>query len=219
MPLAALACTVVAVLSWVAAFRIGSLQEVDRDLLTAFLEFGDGSRTADGIARGLYRALHPLVLAALVAAAACAAFVAGERRRALAAAACFVAANVLAQALQQLTFEPRSHDVLYMEEVAWPSGHAAAVVAAAAAIAIALRRPALAAAAGAFAFLDCLAILVIHHHFPSDVVGGAAVAGAVAFLARGSAGAGGPRRYAAWPGAPRRRPPRPEPSPPRDPGA
>ena len=186
-----MACLILAAATWAAAFHLEAAQRIDRALVTFFLELGDGTPALNQAGRFVHRLLAPAVMAAIVAVVAGVAWLRGERLRAPAAAGAFAAAVVVSQSLQAVASTPRMHEVLYMEEVLWPSGHAAAVVAAAGSVAIAA--PRWRAVAVVVAALDCVAIALIHYHFPSDVLGGAALGAAATLAAAGAARALGAR--------------------------
>jgi membrane-associated phospholipid phosphatase len=106
--------------------------------------------------------------------------VAGGRPGAGAAGFATIAAACLTtQALKQVLAAPRT--VAHLPPDAWPSGHATAAAALVAALLIATppgRRRPVAIGGGVLVLAVCLSLVLRGVHFPSDVVGGACVAGA-----------------------------------------
>jgi membrane-associated phospholipid phosphatase len=177
----AVACAVLAALVYVGAFHVEPFAALDRRLLSAFIDVQMGVPGADVLARTIVHLLLPQVILGVSAVAIAVALVRRDLPAAAAAAVTVVAANVVTQWLQVLTWVPRGHEELAMQASRWPSGHAAGVTAMAFALTMAAPAPArrvVGAVAVIVATLDCLSILVIHWHFPSDVAGGVVLAAA-----------------------------------------
>jgi membrane-associated phospholipid phosphatase len=95
-------------------------------------------------------------------------------------------ANVLTQTLKDLLADPRTSPVGRIGATAWPSGHSTAAAALAACAVLAARPPyraLVAVLAGVFVAGVSGAVVLLGWHFPSDALGGYAVAGLVASLA------------------------------------
>jgi membrane-associated phospholipid phosphatase len=105
----------------------------------------------------------------------------GRRREALAAAALVAGANLTTQILKGLLSHPRLQLLLGYNQVAadaFPSGHATAMAAMTYAYLLALPRRwwPLPAAMACLTLLVGASAVVLHNHYPSDVVGGILVA-------------------------------------------
>ena len=103
-------------------------------------------------------------------------------RRVAAAVALVVGANLTTQILKTALAHPRYHQLFgyrQVNEAAFPSGHSTAVAAMVFAWALVLPRswrPAILIVGAALAVVVGAALVVLHRHFPSDVVGGWLVA-------------------------------------------
>jgi membrane-associated phospholipid phosphatase len=103
-------------------------------------------------------------------------------RTAIAIPIIMVGAELTTQSLKSLLAHPRVAEWLGNGQIAaasWPSGHATAAMAVALCAVLAAPprlRPAVGALGGLFAIAVAYAILALHWHFPSDVVGGYLVA-------------------------------------------
>lgn len=180
---------------YLAAFHVDPLQSADAHVLAALTRIED--TPLDRLTELILDLMHPLVYAL-----ACAGLLVwGWRRRgrgsALVAAALLIGANLTAQLLKPALAEPRLHEVLerQIDAVSWPSGHATA--AAALGLAVLLLAPRAAPVALAFALAVGISVMVHGWHFPSDVLGGYAVAGtwaAAAVRLRRPAATAAPRR-------------------------
>ena len=110
-------------------------------------------------------------------------------RTALAIPVIMVGAELTTQTLKTLLAHPRIAEWLGESQIAaasWPSGHATAAMAVGLCATLAgppRLRPAIAALGGLFAIAVAYAILALHWHFPSDVVGGYFVAATWTFAA------------------------------------
>ena len=99
-------------------------------------------------------------------------------RVALAVPVITIGAELTTQGLKQLLAQPRVADWLGDAQItaaSWPSGHATAAMAVALCAVLvspARWRPVVAAIGGLFAIAVAYAILALHWHFPSDIVGG-----------------------------------------------
>lgn len=180
-----LGCVAAAVVVRVLAFDVDALRRADLDLLTA-LDAPPWSRSGR-LAAAVLWPFDPAPFAVLVLAVAAAGYLGGRPVAALAAAGSMLGAAVTTQALKPLLAEPRPlPGGTHVASQAWPSGHTTA----AASLALALvlitppgrRRPVAAAGAVLVAAVG-VSLVVRAIHYPSDVVGGALVAGAWAAVA------------------------------------
>jgi membrane-associated phospholipid phosphatase len=186
---AAAACVLTAVLVWAGAFHVGLLHVLDGDVLWAFTRF-EGT-PVEWLTQPAVRLIQPLAYAMLCAAVVGWALWRGRPAPAAAAAVAMLGANLTTQLLKPALAEQRVHVRLehQVDAASWPSGHAtAAMVLALGAILVAAQRhrPLVGVVAMSAALLASGAVLVEHWHYPSDVLGGYAVAGAWAFGATGA---------------------------------
>jgi membrane-associated phospholipid phosphatase len=207
---AAVACFLTALLVWVGAFHVGLLHALDGDVLWAFTRF-EGT-PVEWLTKPAVSLIQPLTYAMLCAGVVGWALWRGRPGPAAVAAVAMFGANLTTQLLKPALATPRLHLRLdhQIEAVSWPSGHAtAAMVLALCAILVASdgHRLLVAAVALGIAALASGAILVEHWHYPSDVLGGYAVAGVWAFGAAGLLRLA-TNRLRAPTAAPRRRSPR-----------
>jgi membrane-associated phospholipid phosphatase len=177
-------CAVAAAAVWAAAFHLGPVRSLDVKLLGKLLWLG-GARGWQ-LSGDVVGFLDPAPYAVLAAAVVGGALAAGRARPALAAAVLLAGSAVTSQLLKHALASQRAFpDGHYMPAAAWPSGHTTA--AAALALALVLVSPprlrALVAAAGALGVAATgFALLVLGSHYPSDIAGGALVAGGWACL-------------------------------------
>jgi membrane-associated phospholipid phosphatase len=182
--LGSLGCFLTAVLVWVLAFRVELGGELDGEILSQFTgRYGQGYTPASTIAS----LCDPVPFALFLLALGVAGAVAGRRRDALFGIGAALAAAVTSQLLKPVLAEGRdeSHlprpDAVHVSDAAWPSGHSTAAVSLA--LVLVLLAPpgrrllALGLGAG-FAVAVAGSMLVLGWHYPSDTLGGAAVAGA-----------------------------------------
>jgi membrane-associated phospholipid phosphatase len=174
--LAALACLAGLAATGVLAYMLPAAHAHDAASLDGFVALGSSRRDAvlERVAHLADPGVYALFAVALVAVA-----LARRRPRAAAAVAVVsVAAPTTTEALKHLLAHPRIAEWLGPAQIAsasWPSGHATAsmtVALCAVAVAPAVLRPLVAVAGGLFAVGVSFAILVLHWHFPSDIVGG-----------------------------------------------
>jgi len=165
----------------------GAVQSADRTVRNWFL--ADPGSTTESIATWVAHLGDPLTFLLLAALAVAVGLKRGRRREAIAALAVVAGANLTTQLLKVLVSHPRVREILGSEGFAWdgfPSGHTTAIASTVVAFLFVLPaswRP-LVAAVGALlvAAVGC-AVVVLHRHFPSDVVGGVLVVGAWSFAA------------------------------------
>jgi membrane-associated phospholipid phosphatase len=125
----------------------------------------------------------PAVVAAAAAALTATALLQRRRAVALAVAVAIGGSVACAELLKRILAEPRPTPVLGFHQMAaasWPSGHAtAAMVTLLCALLVAAPRlrPVVATAGGAGVLLVGCSMLVLGHHFPSDILGGFLLAG------------------------------------------
>jgi membrane-associated phospholipid phosphatase len=183
--LAAVGCAGLAWSTWAAAFHVSLAQRADAAALHGFTRLADTrfARIADLVASSANPAPYAVLAAILVAAALHTRGVRG----AVVVLVVLGAANLTTQYLKPALAAPRP----YLEPddavvaASWPSGHATASMAlalCAVLIAPPARRLLVAAAGAAWAMLVSYSVILLSWHFPSDVVGGFAVAGCAACL-------------------------------------
>jgi membrane-associated phospholipid phosphatase len=172
----ALALTVVASL----AYRDDSLQRLDARILRRLASQRD---TALGeVARLIAHLGDPAPQLLLLTIALMLAFRGGRLRRAVAVATLVVGANLTTQILKATLAHPRLQAVLgyhQVGETAFPSGHATAAAAMAYAYLLVVPRSwrATTAVIGVTLVVAVgIAVVVLHRHYPSDVLGGLLVA-------------------------------------------
>ncbi len=184
----ALACVLGAALVGALALGVGAARERDAAVLHAFT--GLSRPSVDGVLHSVADLADPtpyLLFGLLLAGVALARH---RPQRTVAVVALLVLTGVTTQALKHLFAEPRVLAWLAPDEgpdrFSWPSGHAtAAMTLALCAVLVAgpRWRPVAAVGGGLFALGVGYAVMVLHWHYPSDVLGGYLVAGAWTSLA------------------------------------
>jgi membrane-associated phospholipid phosphatase len=165
----------------------GAVQGIDRRVRDGLLA-EHGSR-AESLAGAIHHLGDPPALVLLTAVACGVGVARGKRPEVAAALAVVIGANLTTQLLKVLVSHPRFRAILGAEGFSWdgfPSGHTTAMasVTIAFAFVVPTRLRVIAAVLGA-----CLtaavgvSMVVLHRHFPSDIVGGFLVAGAWGFAA------------------------------------
>ncbi len=165
----------------------GAVQDADRAVRDWFL--ADPGSSAESVASTVAHLGDPLVFLLLAALAAAVGLKRGKRREVVAALVVVAGANLTTQLLKVLVSHPRVRSILGAEGFSWdgfPSGHTTAigsivvaflfVVPASWRLLVAVLGACLVAAVGC-------AVVVLHRHFPSDVIGGVLVVGAWSFAA------------------------------------
>jgi len=185
--LGALACAGLAAVTWALAFQTGIGHRADESALRAFATL-QGTRTEwlAGLVASLCNLLPYALLASLVTGMA---LLTRGLRGATVVGLVLLAPNVVTQLLKRGLAEDRVAgpvtSAVHVGPVSWPSGHATAamVLALCAVIAAPAGWRVVVAVAGAlFAGAVAYAVVLLGWHFPSDAVGGFAVAGAGAGL-------------------------------------
>jgi membrane-associated phospholipid phosphatase len=174
---AAVLCALCALAVWALAFHTGIGRSADVQVLKAFGRLDElaPARVADQVAR----LCNPLPYALLCAVVLLHTLRTRGWRGVLVALAILGGANVLTQILKDALAVPRPAAGEHVHPASWPSGHATAAMALAlcALLAAPRRARAVTALAGAL-----FAVVLLGWHFPSDTVGGFAIAGMVAGL-------------------------------------
>ncbi len=185
--LTSLACAGVAVIIWAVSFRTDVGRTADTAALRGFAEL-QGTWVAT-LAQRIADLCNPVPFALLSGVVIVTAFVTRGARGALAVAAILMIPNLLTQLLKSALAEDRvagvAHGVVRVEPVSWPSGHstAAMVLVLCAVIAAPAGARRLVAVIGAvFAIAVAYSVVLLGWHFPSDALGGFAVAGVGASL-------------------------------------
>jgi membrane-associated phospholipid phosphatase len=162
------------------AYGGGSFGRLDARVLNRLSGYEE---TSAGSAAELFMYLgDPLPQLALLAVACLIALRRGLPRRAIAAAVLVGGANLTTQVLKALLSHPRYQPLLGWRQVgptAFPSGHSTAALSMALAYLLVVPRawrPATAAIGGCLVLAVSCSMVVLHHHYPSDVLGGWLVA-------------------------------------------
>ncbi len=184
---AALGCTVLAVLTWVLAFRTGFGGAADTAALRGFAQLQDTWVAV--VASRVAHLCDPAPYALLAGAVTVLALTTRGPRGALAVAAILAIANVVTQQLKTTLAEGRFNGPhtgsVHVDPVSWPSGHSTAVMALVLCAVIASpagARRVVAVGGALFAAAVAYAVVLLGWHFPSDALAGFAVAGAAASL-------------------------------------
>jgi membrane-associated phospholipid phosphatase len=182
--LAALACAGALGVLALLAYGFGPVERFDASILArAALMPETGSwETATGLA-------DPLPLLVMLAFVVGLALAAGRRREALAAVVVVAGANVTTQLLKGVLAHPR-YEYFTGFHAPWPNAFPSGHVTAAASISVALvlatparLRPLAIAAGLGFTAVASVAVIVLHWHYPSDVLGGMLMAAGWGFAA------------------------------------
>lgn len=185
MLLAAGALAAVAAAIWYAAFSTGLGERLDARALARAMAH-DGPRV-HGLATFVADLANPGPFAVLSLGVITIALARERQHLALTVAIVLLGSSVTTQVLKQLTAAPREGALPYthIEAAAWPSGHttaAAALGLCLVAVVPRALRPLAALLAAGFALGVGGSVVVLAHHFPSDVAGGLCVAGAWALI-------------------------------------
>jgi membrane-associated phospholipid phosphatase len=176
-PLAAcLACLLALTVLAQVAFHAGAFRDLDARALNRLSADRDGA--PGDIARAVAYLGDPVPQLVLLGLACLLALRLGRPRRAIAAAILVGGADLSAQALKVALAQPRYQSLLGYYQVgteAFPSGHATATMAMALACLLVVPRawrvPVAIVGGVATASVGC-AVVVLHRHYPSDVLGG-----------------------------------------------
>jgi membrane-associated phospholipid phosphatase len=170
-----------ALIAW-AAFDVSAVHHLDADLLA------DGSAHRDDAVGHLFAALghlgDPLPQALLLIAGVAVALARGRRDLAIAGAVLVLGADLTTHLLKDALAAPRGDSNLewgHIDYNAFPSGHTAAAFSMTAAWCLfvpARHRPLVAAVGLTASCLVAASVVILHHHFPSDTLGGFLVAAA-----------------------------------------
>ena len=182
--LAASACAAFAVLVWALAFHTHAGRAADASAFLGFLQL-DATRVAQ-VADWIARACNPLPYAMLCIPVVWLAHRTRGPRGVLATGAILVAANVATKHLKPALADPRPLAYTSVAPASWPSGHSTAAMALALCLVIAappVARRLLAVVGGLFAVAVAYSVVLLGWHYPSDALGGFAVAGTAASLA------------------------------------
>jgi membrane-associated phospholipid phosphatase len=173
-------CAVLALLVWVLAFQTSRGQSADLAGLEGFGELR--STWLAGVANDIAHLCDPAPFALLSLAVAGVALVTRGVRASLVVAAILVLPNLLAQELKTTLATDRiGSPLVTVDAASWPSGHSTAAMALALCAVIAAPsalRWVVAVGGALFAVIVGYAVVVFAWHFPSDVLGGFAIAGA-----------------------------------------
>ena len=185
--LTALGCAALAGLTWVLAFRTGAGHAADAAALDGFARLQ--STHASLLGQQIAHLFDPVPYALLAGVVVVVALITRGPRGAIAVAAILVIPNAVTQQLKVLTAEDRVPgsftSTLHVDPVSWPSGHSTAAMAFVLCAVIASpagARRVVALAGALFAAAVAYSVVLLGWHFPSDALGGVAVAGAGASL-------------------------------------
>lgn len=185
--LGALGCLGLALVTWLLAFHTGVGQAADEALLRDLYRLQD-TRAAT-LAHRLSWLCNPIPYALLAAIVGTVALLVRGLRGALVVGAILAVSNAVSQLLKRalaVDRVPGAHTpAVHVDPVSWPSGHSTAAMALAlcAVIAAPAAWRLLTGLGGAlFASGVATSVVLLGWHFPSDAVGGFAVAGATASL-------------------------------------
>jgi len=175
----AVALAAFALIAW-AAFDVSRLHHLDARVLATLSDHRHG--TLGHLAAAVGHLGDPLPQVLLLLAGIAVALSRGRREAALAGAVIVLGADLTTHILKEVFAAPRPGSGLegwHIDDNSFPSGHATAAFSMAAAWCIfvpARRRPLVAAVGFTAACLVALAVVILHHHFPSDVIGGFLIA-------------------------------------------
>lgn len=169
-----------ALVVWALAFHGGPFERADARLLR---ELYEREYRVEDLAHAVGSLADPVPWLLFLGVTAAGGIAAGRARPTLVGVAAALGAAASSQVLKPLLAAPRDAGAtgLRVADAAWPSGHTTAAVALAIAVVLAAppHRRALAAALGAvFALAVGTSVVVLGWHYPSDVAGGALLAGA-----------------------------------------
>jgi membrane-associated phospholipid phosphatase len=175
----AVAVAAFALTAW-AAFDVTRLHRLDARTLRALSAHRDDA--VGHLAAAIGHLGDPLPQTLLLLVGIAIALSRGHREAALAGAVLVLGADLTTHFLKEALAAPRTGGTLeggHIYDNSFPSGHTTAAFSMAAAWCIfvpAQRRPLVAAVGFTAACLVGLAAVILHHHFPSDVIGGFLVA-------------------------------------------
>lgn len=182
-----LACVGALILLTLSAYGVERFERLDATILSRFVAHKES--WPGTLAGFIVHLADPLPLLAMLAMVCLMALHWGRPRHAIAAVALIAGANLTTQVLKAVLAHPRYQPILVYNQVgpsSFPSGHATAAMSIALAfglVAPPLWRPA------AVSFGICLvpvvscSVLILHRHYPSDVIGGLLVATGWCFAA------------------------------------
>jgi membrane-associated phospholipid phosphatase len=178
------ACVGLAAALRLAAYDVGPIQHADVRLLE---NLDHPAAPVHRLAEVLISPFDPVPYLLVTMVVLVAAVLGGRARTGVIAVGAMGAAAVTTQLLKHAVAEPRPQAAgLHLPADAWPSGHTTAAAALAVAFVLITppgRRRVVALVAATGTALVAIALLVLGHHYPSDVLGGLCVAAAWAAAA------------------------------------
>lgn len=175
------------ILTWALAFHVGVFEHADQSIFIGFS--GLRRPRVNSLANFIAGLCNPQPYVYLAVAPILVAVLRRRPRVAVGVAAILLGANVTTHVLKPLLAEPRAASLFGGQApvgpVSWPSGHATAAMSLALSLVLASParlRPAVAAVGAAFAVAVSYSFLTLGWHYPSDVLGGFAVAGTWSLL-------------------------------------
>ena len=173
----------------VALLVYGSAAVQDADRAARDWLLADPGSATESVANAVVNLGAPPAFLLLAALAAAVGLKRGKRRELVAALVVIAGANLTTQLLKVLVSHPRVREILGSEGFAWdgfPSGHTTAICSIVVGFLFVVPvswRPLVALFGACLVVAVGGAVVVLHWHFPSDVVGGILVVGAWAFAA------------------------------------
>ena len=175
-------CLLLALAVYAGAFHVGPVQDADAALLAFFTGFDD--TPVEFFSETIVDLVKPPVYAMICLAVLMLAWRRAGLLPALAGAAAIAGANVMSRLVKLAVAEPRPHaeTARQIEALSWPSGHVTAttiVVLVVLLLVVPEASRGRAAVAGALLVAGMsIAVVANNWHYPSDALGGIAVAGA-----------------------------------------
>lgn len=167
------------------AYKAGPFERLDA---TALSRLAAHKESSVGVVAALFAHLaDPLPQLAMLALVCLMALHWGRPRHAIAAVALVAGANLTTQVLKVVLAHPRHQPILGYRQIGptgFPSGHATAAMAMALAFVLVVPRswrPTTILIGACLVVSVSASVVVLHHHYPSDVVGGWLVAGGWCF--------------------------------------
>jgi membrane-associated phospholipid phosphatase len=167
------------------AYRVGPFGHLDARILNRLDSYKETS--LGSVANLFVHLADPLPQVVMLVLVCLLAVFLKRPRYAIAAAVLVGGANLTTQVLKQLLAHHRYEPILGWGQIgptAFPSGHSTAAMAMALALVLVVPRPYKPAATligAAFALAVGFSVIILHHHYPSDVAGGWLVAGGWGF--------------------------------------
>ena len=177
-------CLSFAFLVWLGAFHVEPLQRLDQELLQLAVAADEADPPTEWLTDGLGSLLRALPYTAMCLAIVAVAWRLAGRRAALAGVVAIAGANLTTQLLKPVLGVARPHeqpDTPQIDAASWPSGHVTGTVVALSVLLLVAPPPdrrRIAAVGAGLTMLMAFSVVANGWHYPSDALGGVAVAGA-----------------------------------------